>query len=152
MVTVKINISPVVQLLQKKLDKLKDREYLLRPVAFDVIDLMTQRIHIKGIASDGAPIGKYSKGYMRLRLKFNRGKAEEPVIISLTRQLENDWSVIGTEKGYAIGFKNPYNLKKARWVELIKRERENTIFNLTTQEQEFALAKINRLVTEALEL
>jgi len=148
-INVKINIEPVVKILQQKLNKLKDREYLLRPVAFDVIDLMTKRIHIQGIASDGLPIGSYSKAYMPRRIKFKRGNKREPVIVSLTRQLENDWSVIATEKGYAIGFKNPYNLKKARWVEAIKKR---IIFNLTQDEQRYALDKINELINEALNL
>jgi len=149
MFTVKVNIDPVVLLLQEKLDRLKDREYLLRPVAFDVIDLMHKRIHIDGDGSDGAPIGTYSKGYMRRRLKFKRGPAIAPVIVSLTRQLENDYSVIATDQGYGIGFKNPYNHKKARWVEEIK---DRIIFDLSEQEQTYALNKINKLVTEALNL
>lgn len=149
MIRIKVNITPIVQLLQQKFDRLKDREYLLRPVAFDVIDLMTQRIHIDGNASDGKPIGVYSIGYMRRRKKFKRGDKRLPIIVSLTRQLENDWSVIATERGYAIGFKNPYNFKKARWVEAIK---DRIIFNLSAKEEEYALNKINKLVQEALEL
>lgn len=148
MIKVKVNITPIVELLQEKLNKLKDREYLLRPVAFDLIDKMQQRIQIDGIASDGHPIGIYNRGYMRRRKKFNRGPSKK-VIVSLTRQLENDYSVVATDRGYAIGFKNIYNYKKARWVEVIK---DRIIFNLTSQEQQYAIDKIDRLVQDALNL
>jgi hypothetical protein len=142
-VTIKFNITPVVNLLKERFDKLSDKEYLLRPVAFDLIDLMTQRIHIEGNGSDGNPIGEYSDGYMPRRIKFQRGPSRK-VIVALTRAgLEQDWSVIATNQGYGIGFKNPYNLKKARWVEAIKNR---VIFNLSVTEEEYAKAKINKLI------
>lgn len=147
MINVKINIKPIADIIQQKLDRLKDKEYLLRPVAFDCIDLMTNRIHIKGIASDGNKIGTYSLPYLRyVRPKFNRSK-DAAIIVSLTRQLENDWSVISTDKGYGIGFKNIFNYKKARYVEAIKKR---VIFDLTVSEKEFAINRVNELVSEAL--
>ena len=146
-INVKINIKPITDLLQQRIDLLKDKEYLLRPVAFDCVDLMTQRIHIKGVASDGKPIGTYSAPYLKyVRPKFNRSK-DQNVIVSLTRQLENDWSVIATDKGYGIGFKNPFNYKKARWVEAIK---DRIIFDLSASEKEFAINRLNELAAAAL--
>lgn len=190
MVTVKLNIAPVVDLIKAKIEKLQDREYLLRPVAFDVIDLMTKRIHIEGGASDGSQIGTYSKGYMVLRtgkyknsttnsggitdagvftdraIRLNKktgvftgeekvGKARQnynrssdtKVVVSLTRQLENDWSVIATRRGYGIGFKNSFNFQKARWVEKIKGK---VIFNMTSGELKYAIDKVNELAGAAL--
>lgn len=147
MVTIKLNIQPVVDLIQSKISRLKDKEYLLRPVAFDVIDLMTKRIHIGGVASDGAPIGTYSSSYLKYtRPKFNRSK-EPKIIVSLTRQLENDWSVIATTNGYGIGFKNIFNYKKARWVEAIKKK---AIFDLSVSEREYITKKVNELVNAAI--
>lgn len=147
MVTVKLNIKPIVDLIQTKIDRLKDKEYLLRPVAFDVIDLMTKRIHIDGISADGGPIGRYSTSYLKyVRPKFNRSK-DTKVIVSLTRQLENDWSVIATTYGYGIGFKNPFNYQKARWVE---KDMGKPIFDLSAGEQQYVTKKINDLVNQVI--
>lgn len=183
------------------MELLRDREYLIRPVAFDLIDMMTKRIHVDGIASDGAQIGTYSPGYMKVRtgdfknsVRFVRGAqkgqvknagtftdatirlnkqtgvftgeeksgtarpnynrtSDTKIIVSLTRQLENDWSVIATEKGYGIGFLNQFNLQKARWVEEGQGtgpENPREIFSLTKAEQEFAVEEINRRIDDAI--
>lgn len=148
MVTVKINIKQVTDLIRSKLEKLIDKDYLLRPVAFDVIDLMTKRIHIDGKASDGDQIGAYSKGYLALRARaYHRGNNPK-VIISLTRQLENDWSVIATQKGYGIGFLNILNYNKSQWVQLTYGKK---IFDLTSSEKQYAIDKINELASAALQ-
>lgn len=147
MITIKTNIKVVANLIKEKLDKLNDREYLLRPVAFDVMDLITKRIHRDGKASDESQIGTYNSSYLKLRqAKYSRS-ADKKIIVSLTRQLENDWSVLGTQRGYGIGFKNPLNTQKARWVEENKGKK---IFNLSKPEFDFAIARINDLVSEAL--
>lgn len=116
----------------KRLLSVKDREALLRPVAFDVIALMTERIHDQGKAADGSQIGEYSNSYLKLREKKYKRGTDKKIIVSLTRQLENDWSVIATEKGYGIGFKNPLNVQKAGWVEERKGKK---IFKLTQEER-----------------
>lgn len=145
---IQTNIGVVSLAIAEKLKVLKDPEYLLRPVAFGLIDKMTQRIHNEGKASDGAEIGQYSNSYLaqRQRSPYNR-TADKKVIVSLTRQLENDWSVIATEKGYGIGFKNSFNLQKLRWVEENKGKK---IGNLTTDEAKYATDYINELVSDAL--
>lgn len=175
---IKSNIGDVTESLRGKLKLLADKEYLLRPVCFDVIDLMTKRIHVDGKASDEAPIGTYSEGYMKVRTgtfvnaeKFSRGKqkgknknagtntrsgaarpqyqrsADTKVVISLTRQLENDWSVIATQKGYGIGFLNDFNLQKARWTEGTYNKK---IFSLSPSETKYAIDLIQDLTRKAL--
>jgi hypothetical protein len=194
-ITVNTNISLVTANLRKKLGLLKDKEYLLRPVATELIPLMTDRIHQKGIASDGGPIGTYSKGYMVVRTgafknadKFKKGaqqgkqknagtftdrtirlnkntgvftgedkvgkqrpeyhrSSDTKVVVSLTRQLENDWAVKALPNGYGIGFLNSLNFKKGGWVEEVKKK---TIFHLTGTEQEFVTNRIKELVSNAL--
>lgn len=190
------NIDEVIGNLQQKIADAVQPDYLLRPIAFDVVDLMTNRIHIDGKAADGGPIGTYSKGYMAVRTgnfknaeKFSRGakkgkiknagivtkkkvqlfgttqdvfadisslgvarenynrSSDTKIIVSLTRQLENDWSVIATEKGYGVGFKNSFNLDKARWVEAIKKKE---IFSLTVSERKYAVDLATELVHKAL--
>jgi hypothetical protein len=182
-IKIKTNLSSVTEIFKEKLAILNDREYLLRPVAFGVIDLMTKRIHIEGKDSSGGQIGTYSKGYMAVRTGIyksnevyksgkNKGqqkptgvytkgakigekrpsynRSNDPkVIISLTRQLENDWSVIATTKGYGVGFLNVHNFNKSQWVELTYKKK---IFALTESEREYALNYINDLVNQALSL
>jgi hypothetical protein len=147
MITVKSNIKVVTGRIKQQLEQLKNNEYLLRPVAIEVIPLMTERIHQKGTASDDSQIGTYSSSYLKLRQKKYKRDASSKVIVSLTRQLENNWSVIATQNGYGIGFTNPFNLQKARWVEGIK---DKIIFNLSKTEQQYAIERINELVSDAL--
>ena len=145
--TIKSNIKVVSGRIKQQLEQLKNKEYLLRPVAVEVIPLMTERIHQKGEASDDGQIGTYSNSYLRLRQRQYKRDASNKVIVSLTRQLENNWSVIATQNGYGVGFTNPFNLKKARWVEGIKSK---SIFSLSKTEQTYAIDRINELVSDAL--
>lgn len=145
-ITIRTNLGQVIGQLKRKLDTLRDREYLLRPVAIELIPEMTQRIHQEGKASDGSQIGTYSNSYLKQRERNKRG-ADTKVIVSLTRQLENDWVVVPTEKGYGIGFNNPLNVQKMRWVEANKKK---VIANLSENERRYAIERINELVNAAL--
>lgn len=147
MITVKSNIKVVTGRIKQQLEQLKNKEYLLRPVAIEVIPLMTERIHQKGEASDDSQIGTYNNSYLKLRQSKYKRDASNKVIVSLTRQLENNWSVIATQNGYGIGFTNPFNLQKARWVEVGKSK---IIFSLSRSEQSYAVERINELVSDAL--
>lgn len=146
MITVRTNISQVFQKLQADLNKLKDREYLLRPVATEIIPMITERIHQKGQASDNSQIGTYSNSYLKKRAENKRGK-DTKVIVSLTRQLENDWSVVATPKGYGIGFLNSFNGQKLKWVE---ERKGKVISRLSPEETEYAIDRINELVNAAI--
>jgi len=134
-ITVNTNLAEVNARISTKLDKLKDKEYITRPLCFDLLELMKKRIHEDGINASGTQIGTYSNEYLKLRIKKYNRSADTKVIVSLTRQLENDWSVIATVNGYGIGFKNKFNLQKARWVEAIK---DCVIFSLTQNENKYA--------------
>lgn len=131
MINIKSNIGAVTDAIRERLAKLSDKENLPRRLAFDTIDLMTKRIHIDGKAADDQQIGTYNKSYLKLReAKYNRS-GDPKIIVSLTRQLENNWSVIATGKGYGVGFLNSFNLQKARWVEENKGKK---IFSLSPSE------------------
>lgn len=147
MITIKSNIKLVAGRIKQQLEQLKNKEYLLRPVAIEVIPLMTERIHQKGEASDNSQIGTYSTGYLKLRQRKYKRDASNKVIVSLTRQLENNWSVIATQNGYGIGFINPFNLQKGRWVE---EGKDKKIFSLSKTETQYAVDRINELVADAL--
>jgi hypothetical protein len=179
---IQTNIGQVTKAIAERLKILRDPEYLLRPVAFGLIDKMTQRIHIDGKGSDESEIGQYSNSYLKQRQKapLNRTGGSN-VIVSATRLLENDWSVIAVERGYGIGFKNPLNLQKARWVEngaashTVKAHKRNVktaegiksvevqsyqnpgwaghgkIFDLTEEEKKYTIDYLNELTAEALQ-
>lgn len=178
--TVNTNLSEVLSNIGQAFETIFNNDYLLRPVATEVMPLMTKRIHQDGQAADGSQIGTYSNEYMKLRTgnygnskKVSRGKnkgklkdagtftkgaevgaarpkynrsSDTKVIVSLTRQLENDWSVLETPKGYGIGFTNSFNADKLRWVEEVKGK---NIGYLTQSEIDYAFTRINELVTDA---
>lgn len=142
------NFGQVGKIIAERLKKLQDAEYLLRPVAFGLIDKMTQRIHNDGLASDESAIGNYSNNYLRQRQRKPLNRTADPkIIVSATRQLENDWSVIATDKGYGIGFKNSFNLQKARWVE---EGQGKKIFSLSPSEEKYMIDYVNELTSSAL--
>lgn len=148
MATITSNIGEVTESLKAKIAGLTSKEYIPRMLSFDLIDIMTQRIHVDGLASNESAIGTYNKQYLSLRRrKYNRS-SDTKIIVSLTRQIENDWSVIATDQGYGIGFKNPFNFDKARWVEANKNVK---IFNLSTTELKYVSDTVQRLTTDALE-
>lgn len=69
------------------------------------------------------------------RPQYHRS-GDTSVILSLTRQMENDLSVVATGNGYGIGYINPLNLKKARWCELTYKKK--ILSKLTKEEIELA--------------
>lgn len=146
-IQIKTNLGEVIGDVSGRLAVLENPDYLLRPVCFDLIDLMTKRIHENGIASDGSPIGTYNNAYLKLREKKYSRTADKKVIVSLTRQLENDWSVIPTTNGYGIGFKNSLNFDKAGWVE---EQKDKVIFSLSTAEEAYAFQRFTDLTAQAL--
>lgn len=109
--------------------------------------MITERIHQKGQASDNTPIGNYSNSYLKLRQRDYKRNADPKIIVSLTRQLENDWAVLATPKGYGIGFNNSFNAQKLRWVESAKGKKLTV---LSESEQEYAIERINELVSNAI--
>jgi len=144
MATVTVKIS---EKLQSSFELLLNREYLLRPLAIETIPLMKERIHIDGKASDGSQIGEYANSYMRQREKAGRGQSRK-VIVALTSQLEQDWSVLATQNGYGIGFNNPFNADKMRWVE---EQKGKIIANLSSDEKQYINERLQELVDNAFE-
>lgn len=145
-IKVNIDLSKVLANVGSIFEKLQDREYLLRPLAVETIANMKERIHKDGAASDGKQIGTYSNGYMRVRAENSRSQ-DKKIIVSLTRQLENDYAVLGTATGYGIGFNNPINTDKAVWVEASKKK---IIFNLSQVEKQYITDRLNELVDGAI--
>lgn len=78
--------------------------------------------------------GVFTKGKNKgqARPNYNR-TGDTKVIASLTRQVENDFSVIASGKGYGLGYNNNENFKKAGYVEATYKK---NIFKLTEDEKE----------------
>lgn len=143
--TVNTNLAQVLTNLGQSFETIFNKDYLLRPVAIEVLPMMTERIHQKGQAADGSQIGTYSSPYLAYRKKNKRG-GDTKVIVSLTRQLENDWSVMETPKGYGIGFTNAFNADKLRWVGEMKGK---DLGELSVAEIDYAFERINELLEDA---
>lgn len=146
MATITTNLPVVINDLKSNFEKLFNKEYLLRPLAIETIPLMKERIHINGEASDGSQIGTYANSYMAARQKAGRGESRK-IIVALTSQLEQDWAVLATDNGYGIGFNNPFNTEKARWVE---ENKSKIIFNLSADERKYITERLEELVNGAL--
>ena len=145
-ITITTNLAKVMGDIVSSFELLKDKEYLLRPLAIETIPLMKDRIHVEGKASDGSQIGTYANSYMKRREEAGRGESRK-IIIALTSQLEQDWAVLATDKGYGIGFNNSFNADKARWVEENKKK---IIFNLSAEEKKYINEALQDLVNGAI--
>lgn len=143
--TVNTNLAQVLTSLGQSFETIFNKDYLLRPVAIEVLPMMTQRIHQDGRAADGSQIGTYSNSYLAYRKKNKRG-GDTKVIVSLTRQLENDWSVMETPKGYGIGFTNAFNADKLTWVGDMKGK---DLGQLSVEEIDYAFERVNELLEDA---
>lgn len=76
-------------------------------------------------------------------------RSDDPtVILSLTRQMENDLTVIPSGRGYGIGYLNPDNYKKAIWCEATYKKKILT--KLTKDEIELAKKTAQEFVPEYL--
>lgn len=131
MITTTIDLSGIAGLSQKFIT-LQQADTLLRDVAIGMQAETRERIHEKGQKGDGSQIGEYKPSYLKLRQskKYNR-TADKTIVLSLTRQMENDYKVIALSKNaYALGFDNKFNADKADWNE----KRFGKVWALTEQE------------------
>jgi hypothetical protein len=102
------NIPFVIGNILAKFRELGNPETVSRAAAIAVLPELRYRIHVDGKNSSGGAIGTYSNSYLKIRERENRGTSSK-VIISLTRQLENGYTLKATEKGYTIGNTSPAN-------------------------------------------
>lgn len=76
------------------------------------------------------------------RPSYNRG-SDTDIILSLTRQMENDWSIIPLGNAtYGLGFKNSFNAQKAEWGE----ERYGRVYGLTKEEKQSVVDEVNEWI------
>lgn len=130
--TVQIDITSALSGLESKLQA----ETVMRTVSISMLPVIKERIHVEGKAASGNSIGTYTNAYLKLRqTKLNR-TADSDVILSATRQMENDFTVVATAKGYGLGYNNSLNFDKAKWLE---DKYKKKVFGLTEAEREQVL-------------
>lgn len=129
------NIPFVIGNILAKTKELSNPETVSRAAALAVMPELRHRIHVEGKRTDGGKIGTYSNSYLRVREKYNRGNSKD-VILSLTRQLENGYTLKATENGYTIGNISPKN------DEVIKHLTEKYGDVWLLSERELEMAKI----------
>ena len=162
-----------------KLQSKEENDKLLRTIASTLNAQMAKRVHKDGLDANEQPIGIYSKSYMVVRTGAyknadtyakgkNKGKnknagisrsgekrkaynrtSDTKVILSLTRQMENDLSIcvqnpIQTSYGYAIGYQNDFNYDKLIWNE--KRYRRKILTQLSESEENTITLLVNNAI------
>lgn len=81
--------------------------------------------------------GAYSRGKNagKPRKQYNR-TSDPKKVYSLTRQMENDFSVQATDKGYGLGFNNAFNAQKAEWVQ---QQDKKAVYKISEKENKLAV-------------
>ncbi len=92
-----------------------------------------------GVFSGEDKVGKARPNYNRT--------SDPKVVASLTRQMENDLSVLPSGTGYGIGYNNPDNFKKSQYVEKTYKKK---IWNATTEEKTIGLKAAETFVSDFL--
>lgn len=120
-------LTETVRLLQEIVNSPESLSFV---GATAVLPSVHERIHIRGERADGGKIGTYSNEYLRIRQReYNRDGATQ-IIFSLTRQMENDFSVVAEGSKIGLGFNNSFNFNKATWLE----ESHRGTYDLSQQE------------------
>lgn len=150
---VNIDTSGFDTSIQEIKDLIENTDLWMRPIALELAGEMHDRIHKRGIASDGKPIGSYSSSYLNFRMKNKLG-GDPKIIMVLTRKLSNSWGAFPTAKGWGVGFVDDSakdgvtSLKKIQFME----ERIDTkITDLTPDENDFVNQRFNEIINQLLE-
>lgn len=130
--TITDNIPFVIGNILAKFRELDNPETVSRAAAIALLPELRHRIHVEGKKTDGSAIGTYSNSYLKIRQSQYNRTADSTVIASLTRQLENGYTLKATENGYTIGNASPYNDEKIQHLE----EKYGAIWQLTEKERE----------------
>lgn len=127
-------------------------ENISREIAVKMQAPIRNRIHGEGKKADGSNIGKYSSSYLKVRERKNRG-TDTKVILSLTGDMENDFTVQPTETGYGLGFSRENNYLKAKGNEEgnSRRKGYGKIYALTSEERILAIGVANKQIQDAIQ-
>lgn len=158
MINVNSNMGQVAGSLSSKLNEFSGviKDKVLRTVATTLLGEVKERIHDEGKKADGTQIGEYSSSYLKKRQRkpYNR-TSDKKKIYSLTRKMENEFTVIATDNGYGLGWldagggsgKNSIsNFQKSKFLE----ERDGKVYALMNREQSLIKPVADRVVKEEL--
>ena len=152
LIKVSSNISQVAASLSSKLQEFNGviKDKIAREVASDQLGRVHDRIHEDGKKADGSQIGEYSSNYLKKREKNNRTEGSK-VVISLTRKLENEFTIIPTEKGYGLGWlANDRGKTTNTQISKYMEEKYGDIWKLTTEEKSAIKPVADRVLKEEL--
>ncbi len=117
--TIQSDFNTTQQRIREGLDQLiADQSPLLTAIASSVLAKVAHRIHTQGLKANGSKIGVYSSSYMKIRTANKPPRTSSTdVVLSLTRQMELDFTVVAEGNTVGLGFLNSFNLQKAEWME-----------------------------------
>lgn len=121
---------------------------MTRLQATTLLAQMRKRIHVRGLATDGRPIGNYSPGYLKFVRPKHKRSNDSKVVLSLTRSMENGMILFPITNGTAIGYATPELLQRARWQEKRPAYGARAIFSPTQQELELVNEIGNNYIAE----
>lgn len=139
------NLYDVINTVDLRLSSLQIDE-MTRIQATTLMAKIRHRVHQEGKDSNNAPIGIYTRGYLRIRAMYGRGTSRS-VIASLTRSMENSMVLYPIERGTAIGYATKEQRDKSRWVE---KTYDKKIFSPTDDERELAIEIAKNYIEEHL--
>lgn len=158
MITIKLQgfdkvISSLKQRMKDSGGNAQGQDKITRAAASTLYADMKRRIHNEGKDSSDEQIGTYSESYLKYRQygfkgkKYVRGKnkgqdrgeknkkpnrtSDPKVIISLTKQMENNMNIFPIPNGYGIGYSNDDDFAKVDYVETTYKKE---IFSATDNE------------------
>jgi hypothetical protein len=139
MIDIRFNMGDFLGKTIAALGSIPNPDFIPRAVASDILPEMRNRIFVLGQDSTGGPIGEYKSSYLKTRERYNRTEGKK-VVLSLTRQMENDLSVVVDGDRIGIGFKNPDNYEKAVFLE--EKYQKHVLSQLTPAEQAIMIQTI----------
>jgi hypothetical protein len=147
MLRIESNMDMVVNKVNLSLNAINVDE-MTRLQATTLLAQMRKRIHVRGVASDGRPIGTYSQSYLKHVRPKHKRSGDSKVILSLTRAMENGMILFPITNGTAIGYATPELLQRARWQEKRPAYGARAIFSPTQEELELVNEIGNNYIAE----
>ena len=149
MLRIESNMDMVVNKLNLSLTTVNIDE-MTRLQATTLLAQMRKRIHVRGMATDGKPIGTYSPKYLKYIRPKHKRSTDSKVILSLTRAMENGMILFPITNGTAIGYATPELLQRARWQEKRPAYGARAIFSPTKEELQLVNEIGNNYIAEHL--
>ena len=102
-------MNELVPIIRATEQLIKGQDKILMEVATSMIGVTSDRIFNKGLDSDNNPIGSYSEGYTKRRIKKGLGGSKK-VVVTFSGQLVNDFTAVSEGGVVGLGTKNKFNV------------------------------------------